>query len=240
MTRMNHGWTRPLIAGLALALLAGCGMPRTLPSVRESGDRNFRYQRFDAALTDYQEYLTREPGDPAVHLSLAKTLIEVGRPAEAVEHAQLAWDQRINSEDCIETLARALFDANRQPEMFTLLRGLADSRGRTVDFIRLGRYSALAGDADAAEHAFKQAAIIDRGQTLEPQMALADFYRSIGDRQNELRRLRTALYLAPTEPAINSRIRALGEVPGPSLGIRPPEQSTQEATFPDTPPPTDR
>src|SRR5205823_861758 len=83
--------------------------------------------------------------------------------------------------------------AGGREDAFRLLRSVADGRGLPADHIRLGRFLALAGDADGAEHSLKQAARIDGGKTIEPQMALADFYHQIGDKQSELKRLRMAL-----------------------------------------------
>jgi tetratricopeptide (TPR) repeat protein len=222
---LTHGWLLSLSCSLALTVGA-CQQQRALPAVQESGDRAFRRQNFDAAATDYKEYVTRHPGDPAVHLKLAKTLLELKQPAEAVEHAQMAYDQRTTNDECIETLARALFESGRQEDWHRLLKNIADGRGLPGDHIRLGRYLALAGDADNAEQALKQAARVDGGRTIQPQMALADFYHTIGDKPNELKRLRMALFIDPNNVEVLKRLRALGEVPGPSLAIAPEETVT--------------
>ena len=52
---------------------------------------------------------------------------------------------------------------------------------------------------------------------------MADFYHTIGDRSSELRRLRMALWCAPNSNEIKTRIRGLGEIPGPSIALRPDE-----------------
>jgi len=246
---MRHHGRTPLpltiTAFLTLAALGGCASQRALPAVREAGDRAFRHQQFEVALSNYQEYLAREPGDPAVQLAMARALIECGRPAEAVEHAQLAYDQRPSQNEYIETLARALFESDHKEEMTRLLQSVADNRGLPDDFIRLGRWAAKCGDADGAEHALKQAATADGGRTVGPQLALADFYHTLGDRTGELRRLRMALWCSPNSNEIKSRIRGLGEIPGPSVVLRPDEfglvrqpslpAPKDEATVPDSP-----
>jgi predicted Zn-dependent protease len=224
--RRIHGRHAALTLTTLLVLGAGCSAPRSLPAVKASGDRYFERKDFDSALTDYQEYVNRDPGDPSVRISLAKTLLVAHRPTEAVEHAQIAYDQRTTDEDAIETLAHSLLDAGRQDEMNRLLRGLAETRGHTGDYIRLGRYLHLSGDADGAELALKQAARLDSGRTIAPQMALADFYHDIHDKPNELKRLRMALFIEPHNETILKRLRELGEVPGPSLALQPEEWGT--------------
>ena len=67
------------------------------------------------------------------------------------------------------------------------------------------------------------AARLDGGQTVEPQIALADFYLAAGDEEKAIRRLRMALGIdAENEIAID-KLRSLGEIPGPSFALTPEE-----------------
>jgi predicted Zn-dependent protease len=191
-----------------------------------SGDRNFQKGHFDNAYTDYAEFVSREPGNPQGRLKLARTLVKIDRAPEAVEHATLARDQHPMNEEYIETLAMSLHAAHRQDQCIQLVRGIADSRGLAGDYIRLGRYLHKSGDADGAEQALKQGARVDGGKTIAPQMALADFYHDIGDKTSEVKRLRMALFIEPNNPEIAKRLRALGEIPGPSLALTPEELGT--------------
>jgi predicted Zn-dependent protease len=209
-----------LIVLVAASLLAGCAQ-RTLPAVRESGDRAFMRGDYNKAAADYKEYVERKPGESGVQLMYAKTLLLMKQPTPAVEHASIAYDQNPTNEDYIETKAQALFEAGKTEELYRFLRGQCDSRGQPSDYIRLGRFSALQGDADGAEHALLTAARVDGGKSAAPQLALAEFYHSIGDKTHEFNRLRVAMYLDPRNLAIQERIRSLGEVPGPSLAMPP-------------------
>src|SRR5690348_6031335 len=142
---LTQGRSALIPAALSAALIlfaGGCNTPRALPAVRESGERNFRHENFEGALADYQEYVKREPGDPAVQLELAQTLLQLKRPADALEHAQLAYDQRPNHDEYIECLARSQFESGHTEDMLRLLRGVVNSRGLPSDYIRLGRYLA--------------------------------------------------------------------------------------------------
>lgn len=209
-----------VLVGAAL-VIGGCNAQRPLPMVKDMGDRAFKRGEYEAARVEYKEYVQRKPGEAEVQLAYAKTLIALNDPAAAVEHSAIAFDQMPESEDAIETRAQALAGAGQTEELFRFLRGLADGRGSTGDYIRLGRYSAKLGDADGAEHALLTAARVDGGKTLAPQMALANFYAGIGDTANEKQRLRMALYLDPVNDEVNRRLRALGEIPGPSLALPP-------------------
>lgn len=221
-----------LIAALSLAALTGCNTTRTLPAVHEMGDRNFRNQNWEAARADYQEYVDRKPGDPDVQMKLAQTLVKLGQADTAVTHAQVAFDARPNNTEALETYCLAMAESKRSEELFRLLNGNCEARGTVADYDRLGRYQLKLGDPDGAERAFIMAAKTDGGKSIEPQLALANFYKSISDTANEKKRLRMALYLNPTDQSIYDRLRGLGEIPGPSLKLVPEEMSAS-ATAPD-------
>jgi len=212
-----------LIVLLAIAPLAGCSMPRSLPAVRDSGERAFQRGDYARAEADFQEYTERKPGDAPVQLLYAKTLLATDQPVPAVEHATLAYDQHPADPEYIDVRAQALFEAKRTDELYRFLRGLCDAHGMPADYLRLGQYTAKLGDADGAEHAFLTAAKVDGGKTPAPQLALADFYHSINDKASEVRRLRMALFVDPRNQDIPNRLRALGEIPGPSLALQPEE-----------------
>lgn len=219
-----------LFALLAL-ILTGCNTVRTLPRVKEVGDRHYRDQKWEAARAEYQEYTDRKPGEAEVQMKLARCLVELGRPEEAVTSAAVAYDAKPNDPEALETYCITLAEAKRTDEMFRILNGNCESRGSVADYDRLGRFMFRLGDADGAANAFKMAASVDGGQTIEPQLALADFFKSIGDKTNEATRLRMAMYFEPTNQAIYDRLRALGQIPGPSLKLVP-EELTRPATVP--------
>jgi tetratricopeptide (TPR) repeat protein len=215
---------RAILAGVLAISLAGCTATRPLPVVREHGDRAFRTGDFAKARSDYEEFTTRKPGEAEVHRRLADSLLQLNQPFDALTHAQQAFDLRPGEEEYIETYSEALLATGKTDYLHRFLRGLAQDRGGVSDWIRLGRFAARMGDPDGAEAALTTAATMDKGQTAAPQLALADFYRSIGEPAKEKQRLCMALYLDPKNATIAERLRALGEIPGPSLAITPAER----------------
>jgi tetratricopeptide (TPR) repeat protein len=220
---------RTLVLSLIALSLFGCAQQRTLPRVKEVADRSYRDHNWEAARVDYQEYIDRKPGEAEINIKLARCLVELGRAPEAVNPAAAAYDSQPNNPDAIETFSLALCESKRTDQLYRLLNGNCESRGSVSDYDRLGRYSLKLGDPDGAERAFKMAAKVDAGKTIEPQLALADFYHNISDKSNEKRRLRMALYLDPSNPDLYKRLKDLGEIPGPSLQLRP-EEMTAEAS----------
>lgn len=217
-----------LVAGLAaVGGMGGCATKRPLNRVEEDGDRAFARGQYDKALADYLEYVERRPGNGEIRHKLARSLIEVKQPSHAIEHAWVAFDDEPRNEAYIETLAQALQQSGRNDELVTFLRDQVEDRGRVQDYLRLGKYLAMTGDADGAELALITAAKLDQGRSMLPQLALARFYESIGDRASSFERLRMALFFDPQNAEVYREMRELGEVPGPSL-ILPPKELPAE------------
>lgn len=188
-------------------------------------DANWAYERgnYETAAADYREYLERRPGDPIVAHRLARSYLEIGQPSPAVDVAWQAFDRDPNNTEYLSTVAEALYEAGRTEELYRFLRTQTADRGHVEDYLRLGYYAAKLGHPDEAEQALLTGARLDAGRTVGPQLALADFYASIGDQPSALQRLRMALYVDPANPEVLAKLRALGEIPGPSLAIRPEE-----------------
>lgn len=214
-------------AFVAVLALTGCAGQRPLHIVKLHGDRAYEEGNYGKAAEDYSEYVDRKPGEWDIRLALGRAYLESGQPVLAREQLTTVYDQQPSNEECIELLARANYDAKEYDTLVTFLRRLTVERGSMSDFLRLGRYSAMIGHVDEAAQALEAAAKMDKGRSVGPQLALADFYRSIKDRTNELDRLRMALYLSPNSMDIQERIRALGEVPGPTVILVPKEAQDQ-------------
>ncbi len=232
MKRISGRWRTLVACGVLTAAMGvggagGCASKRPLGSVEADGDKAYAAGQYDKAVADYLEYVERRPGSGEVRHKLARTLLDVKQPTKAVEHAWVAFDAKPSDDDYVETLARSLYEASRTEELNKFLRDQVEDRGRVQDYLRLGRYAALTGDADGAELAFLTAARLDGGRTMAPQVALAKFYQSIGDKLSAFERLRMALYFDPQNAQVYQEIRRLGEVPGPTL-ILPPKELPPE------------
>lgn len=212
-----------VITAVCGVMLAGCGGQRPLWKVRQDADVAFGAKQYDSALADYQKYVDIKPNDPEAQHALGRTYLALGRPKEAREHLQIAYDVVPNNDTYIESYAQSLYEAKEPESLMTFLNRVANERGSVEDYMRLGRYAGRIGHADEAVQALITAARLDRGQNLEPQLALADFYRSVNDHQNEVKRLRYCMYLAPGDEGVLKRVRDAGQIAGPSFMLRPEE-----------------
>jgi tetratricopeptide (TPR) repeat protein len=213
-----------LIAAVALAGLAGgCGQQRSLDYVEKSGDKAFAAGDYAVAQKEYKEYVDRRPGKARVQHSLGMSYLQMGQAEAAVQCLSVAHDLEPANPEYTEDLARAYFKAGDRGKLYEYLHRLTQQPGTAADYVRLGEYAARLGDADEAQNALLTGAKIDGGRTVGPQIALADFYAGIGDKENALKRLRMALFIEPKNEVVAARIRELGEIPGPSYAITPEE-----------------
>ncbi len=231
MSRTHRTFHRSFFTSSAMALamlgaaiaVPACAQQRSIQAVRQSGDWAFDRGQYELALQEYTEVAERHPSDWRNRLNLGKTLLVLNRPAAAKEHLAIAETLRPQNEEIVDLLAQAMLESGDRDGLFRFLRARVEQRRTEQDYQRLGYFAMKAGDADEAEKALITAARLNRGQTIAPQLALADFYMSIGDESRAMKRLRMALYIEPANQKVQDKIRALGEVPGPSFAVAPEE-----------------
>ncbi len=215
---------RSLIAPLLLAAaLFGCSSQRPLDRVRLEGKRHLDAQQFDAAAADFNELVTRKPEDHQGRYDLGMALIGAGQPAEAVKQMLIALDVQPLNEKYANGVAEAMLAANQRDDLTAFLNKMALERGRVSDFTRLGKFSLRLGNVDEAKTALITAARLDKGLSLQPQLDLAEFYETVGDKANWVKRLRMAYFLSPTDQRVLEAINRAKEIAGPSFAIQPTE-----------------
>lgn len=203
-----------------MAVLAGCAQ-RPLSQVRADANSFYFAGDYANAQPFYEEIVNRRGGNAQGHYELGRNLLALGRPAEAREHMILAYNLEPSNAEYFDGMADAYVAAGNEDDLFAALEHRIRDRGGVEDYIALGRYAQKLGHADEAERAFLSAAEVDGGQTPEPQRALAAFYRSIGDKPAEIKRLRMLLWFDAQDAAVTSRLRELGQIPGPSFVLEP-------------------
>ncbi len=218
---------RPALTALALGLaaaLSGCNTVSVL-SLEEQAYRAETREEYATAATKYQQALDKSPGRVYSRVGLGRVQLDMDEPRAARRNLELALAARPDDPEILDLLAQSMVESGDNAAMYRLLRGRAEQRNAVADWMRLGKFAAEAGDADVAENALLTAATLDRGQTAAPQIALADFYESIGAEDKALTRLRMALYLDQSNLELQDRIRAMGETPGPTFALQPVEQN---------------
>jgi tetratricopeptide (TPR) repeat protein len=206
------------------AATARPGAYRPVPTVMESGENAMRARDYDKARAEFAEVVDRDPGNPDARYGLGRAYLELGKPAEAREQMEVALAAEVENQDFYAGLCKALYEDKKLDELFRLLRQRTADRGSVSDFMTLGFYSRLTGDADEAHNALLTAARLDQGKSVAPQLALADFYESINNVPEASRRLRMAYYIDSANAEVNRRLVAFGHRLAPGLGLKPLER----------------
>jgi len=220
---MTRSLMLTVVACSTLMALPGCGGPRALPAVKDSGEFNLRNGRFDEALGDFKEYIDRSPGRADVHYLLGKTYLARGESAFAVEQMHVARSIRMEDDEIFAGLCEALYADKQLDELNRTLRARTVDRGRMQDWALLAQYAEKLGDRDEVQRGWLTAAQVDQGQSALPQLGLARLYLSVGDIAQAKRRAAMAYYIDPLNAEINELVKQLNEIPGPTFGIPPAE-----------------
>lgn len=213
----------PAIFVLAAAtLLTGCGGKSDL-SMREAGDRAYTEGDYAKAVEQYTEYYNLKPQDARANYNLGRALLKNGQPAQGREKLYVAYSIRPQSDEYLTGYADALVATENKEELYRVLRERIVGRGATSDYLRLADYARQIGDADQAEQALITASRLEGGASKDIHLLLSDFYAAEKAETKAVDRLRMAYWLDPVDQKITDKARALGEVPGPTFGLRPAE-----------------
>ena len=198
--------------------------PRDLRSagrIQAASANLYRLADYAAALEGYKEVLRRWPGSARAQYDVGRTKLALGREIEAREHLTVALEIEPDSAEFLDGLVDAMLATGEVDELFTLLEARAADGNGAEEYLRMGRAAERYGLVDEAETALLKSVAFDVAGSSPAQRALADLYRAVGDAERELERLRVLLHFTPLDVSVRSRIEALGEVPGPSLALRP-------------------
>jgi tetratricopeptide (TPR) repeat protein len=213
-----------LAVGAVITGMPGCAQQRSLAAVRESGENAYTRGDYDGALKDFQEFTDRKPDNSLGHYWLGKTYVALGKPKEGREQLEIAYTSNLEDDRVFDALCDALYHDKKNDELFRMLKQRTMDRGSPADYARLAKYSQLTGDVDGAQAALLMAAKLDGGRTIGRQIALADFYESVHNDEDAVKRLKMALWLDTANGTVIERLRKHGETGDKSTAIKPVER----------------
>jgi tetratricopeptide (TPR) repeat protein len=236
---------------LISAALASTGCVQELPNdalrvkaydAYRAGDVELARQRFEDCVakdaTDVKSHyylgrlaldkLDNASGYARRHLEIAntinnsktvrRTVAETGSAATAVPYPTTA--------EIADALAEALYRQNNPPQLFGFLQEQVDTHGTVHDYLRQAHYLRLLGDPDGARTAIIKAIKNREPKDPLPYIELGDLYAEVGNKAEAITAYRKAFYIYPTEPGLGTKLRALGVVPGPTVGLQPEDPET--------------
>ena len=229
-----------LALGFACLALSGCAKERSAGEIRESANNAYARGDYELALAEWEAYARVYPVPLASDIGRGKALLALERPGEAIIPLERVYRDDPLDDEKLELLIQAFYGAGEHERLINLLRDRTRQPGTVEEYLRLGQYADAIGDPDEAERAFLSAARVDRGQSIEPQLKLAEFYDGRNRTEQALERYAMALWFDYTNPLVAERIRALGETPGRTF-VQVPREAVEEGLLaPDAAPPEPR
>ena len=212
-----------LIALTVLPSLATVGC-ESAPYLRQRGIeacQDARYERAEALLT---RAVKLDPGVWQAHMVLGQVHLKRAKYLEAQHELELALSMNPSSDhtpEILDALAETLLGQGNAGALHALLGKACADYGTTRDYLRQARFLGRLGDLDNAKIALGKASHFAAPDDPDAQLALADFYESIGNEREAIQALRHALYIDPDNAVIQKRLRAHGVIPGPTAAISP-------------------
>ncbi|MBI1336349.1 MAG: hypothetical protein GC164_05245 [Phycisphaera sp.] len=203
---------------LAALLLAGCGVKNSIR--RQRGIEGMQSGNLEYADENLTLAVHNHGGDWKALLLLGKLRLMQQRPLDAqllLERALEIRPKYEGSSEILDNLAEALYQQQEYAKLTTFVNNWATQRGGSDDYLRAAKYLALSGDADGAEIAYAKAARFAAADDDKPYLAMAEYYRGLGDKKSEILSLRRAYTINPQRETTAARLRELGLVPGPTI-----------------------
>ena len=223
------GSTVGLLLGLlALGFAGGCG-PTPIVTLRKNGEFNYKYGNYEDAAKDFGQIIERAPGDWEAEYRYGQCMMQLGDLESARRSLEVAQTAVPNNDEVAFALADCYFRMNDQTRLYQLLRDRAQTNASMESWLLMSEYALKLNDVDMARTAALNAIEVDQGQaeggidalSASPYYQAALVAERLGERDEELRRLRQAYGINPDDTRVKSKLVELGQVPGPTIALPP-------------------
>lgn len=199
-----------------IVFLTGCGV--NTHALREQGARDLETRDYAAAVETYSQLHELLPEDYDANFGLGQALLAQNEPLRARTYLQVAYDQAWPRKPLTYEvggyLAEAMGRSGDLSAMYAFLRDRAQSSGEERDYLRWGDMAQKFNDPDQAELAYRTAARITRGESVEPYLRLVNFYEALGDKESAYTRLRQAYGIRQNDPRVQEKITEFASAEG--------------------------
>ena len=223
------GSTVGLLLGLlALGVAGGCG-PTPIVTLRKNGEFNYKYGNYEDAAKDFGQIIERAPGDWEAEYRYGQCMMQLGDLESARRSLEVAQTAVPNNDEVAFALADCYFRMNDQTRLYQLLRDRAQTNASMESWLLMSEYALKLNDVDMARTAALNAIEVDQGQAEAgvDKLSASPYYQAalvaerLGERDEELRRLRQAYGINPDDTRVKSKLVELGQVPGPTIALPP-------------------
>lgn len=221
-------WVLALVSAL---LIFGCSpAKRSAPSMRAEAQKDMEFHRYDEAMELYSELVERDPTRWYDQYALGQAAVAAGNLGQARMALEIASTLRPNDGRIARDLASVLYQLDARDELFRLLKDRAQTTQMPNDWLLLARYAMDCDDPDTARLAVRIGIALDDDGSAAPYLLAAQIARQLGEEQDARRALIIAWHANPEDEQVNTMLRDMGIVPGPTLVIPPSTSSVDPTT----------
>ena len=208
------------VAAFSLLGLVGCQTPN--PVLRQQAKNALNHGDVALAAKRLAQAVDQKPIDWRAWYLTGQTRLRQGLPLQAqvaFEKALTLRPDHVQTPEIIDGLAESLYRQEATVELHNLLDEATQERQDTHAFLRQATYLGRIGDIDGATLAYRKAARFAEGDNVDPYLAMAGFFETIGDRTQAITALRYAYGVNDDDMRVHQRLRDLGVIPGPTIAL---------------------
>ncbi|MCH2137124.1 MAG: hypothetical protein MK101_11190 [Phycisphaerales bacterium] len=220
---------RRLLVLVCALLVVGCTpAKRSAPSIRAEATKDVEFGRYEKAVELYAQLVERDPTRWYDQYALGRAAMLADDLSTARMALEIASTLRPADRRIAEDLASVLYRMDARDDLFRLLRDRAQTTQAPEDWMLVARYAMDCDDPDTARLAVRIAIALDDDGSAAPYLLAAQIARQLGEEEDARRALIIAWHADPENEQVNTMLRDMGVVPGPTLRVPEPQGASAE------------
>lgn len=222
MMPMMRDMRRAMVLILLLGLTAcDAQAKRSATAIRKDAEKHMEFGRPADAQMLFAELVERDPTRWYDQYSLGRAAMESDDLSQARMALEVASTLRPADQRIAVDLASVLFQLDARDDLIRYLRDRAQTTQTPEDWLQLARYAWDCDDPDTARLSVRIGIALDEGETATPYLLAAQIARQLGEDADARRALVLAWRADPENEQVNTLLRDMGIVPGPTLQVPP-------------------
>jgi tetratricopeptide (TPR) repeat protein len=214
---------RRAVVLISLLVLIACDAPpkRSSTAIRKDAEKYMEFGNPAEAQVLLAELVDRDPTRWYDQFALGRAAMENGDLGQARMALEVASTLRPADHRIAVDLASVLYQLEARDDLFRYLRDRAQTTQTPKDWLQLARYAMDCDDPDTARLSVRIGIALDEGESATPYLLAAQIARQLGEDADAKRALVLAWRADPENEQVNTLLRDMGIVPGPTLEVPP-------------------
>ena len=214
---------RRAVVLISLLVLIACDAQpkRSSTAIRKDAEQYMEFGNPAEAQVLFAVLVERDPTRWYDQFALGRAAMENGDLGQARMALEVASTLRPADHRIAVDLASVLYQLEARDDLFRYLRDRAQTTQIPKDWLQLARYAMDCDDPDTARLSVRIGIALDEGESATPYLLAAQIARQLGEDADARRALVLAWRADPENEQVNTLLRDMGIVPGPTLEVPP-------------------